>query len=377
MIMLVRGLAAALALAACVAGNSAFAETRSVAGANLVLTLMQPDDTVITSGAHSDGQVRFSMDGDTSCLSITSAGDEVVASNAGCSGSSGRLTIDVPRGMKLTISSEGSGDIRFADDIYGPLNMTLNGSGDVVGRKVMGPVVLTDQGHNDVSLGDVAGEVVLQMSGSGDVRLSGIAGALTLKHEGAGDLAVGHIEADRVSIDSTGSGDMLFGRGSIRLLIAHLQGNGDLGVAAEVQNGDVRAYGGGDVKLGHVTGTLTKSNGDGSDIYVGGPAIIDTIVGQIAKETADASKIEVHTGHGGGVHFLMLVVLAIAAFILWRILRRPGGFSGSRRAEPAAPTNPGVLAVCEKMSRLEQRLGRVESYVTSREFDLQQKFRNL
>ena len=376
MIMLVRSLAAALALVACVA-PSAFADTRSVQGGNLVLTLSQSTDTVITSDSSASGWVRFSMDGDSSCLSVTGTGGAVVASNAGCGSSSGRLTIDVPRGLPLTISSEGSGDIRLSDDIEAPVTLTLNGSGDVVGRKVMGPLVLTVHGHNDVTLGQVYGETLLDMQGSGDVRLSGLAGALTLRHEGAGDLAVGHIEADRVSIESTGSGDMLFGRGTIRLLTVHMQGNGDLGVAAEVHDGDVRTFGGGDVKLGHVTGTLTKSNGDGSDIYVGGPAIVDTIVGQVAKAVANGEKSETSSGHGTSVHFLMLLVLAIAAFILWRIMRRPGGFSASRRAAPAAPTNPGVLAVCEKMSRLEQRLGRVETYVTSREFDLQQKFRNL
>ena len=377
--MLVRSLAAAIALAACVAAPTAFADTRTAQGGNLVLTLSQSDDTVITSDNRSTDQVRLSMDGDSSCLSVTSAGGAVVVSNSGCGSSSGRLTIDVPRGMPLTISSDGSGDLRLADDIESSVTLTLNGSGDVVGRKVMGPLVLTIQGHNDVSLSEIAGDAVLNMRSSGDVRLSSLAGTLTLQHEGSGDLAVGHIEADRVSIESTGSGDVLLGRGSIGLLTTHMQGNGDLGVAAEVRDADLRAYGGGDVKLGHVSGRLTKSNGDGSDIYVGGPQIVDTIVGQVAKAAANGSKDdeESSSGHSFGVHGLMLLVLAIAAFILWRIMRRPGGTAGLRRNTPSAPTNPGVLAVCEKMGRLEERLGRVESYVTSREFDLHQKFRNL
>jgi hypothetical protein len=33
--------------------------------------------------------------------------------------------------------------------------------------------------------------------------------------------------------------------------------------------------------------------------------------------------------------------------------------------------------VCDALKRVEDRLGRVEGYVTSREFDLQQKFKKL
>jgi hypothetical protein len=382
MIMLMRGLAAALALTACIAGPAAYADTRTVNGHALVLSESISSDTVIKVDAGLSGQIRLSMR-DLSCLSVVEA-DAAVVTTSGCSGNTGQLTIDVPRGTSLTITNSGRGDIRLANDIAAPLVLTMSGSGDVVGGNVAGPLVLALHGNNDVSLGTISGEATLEMAGSGDVRLSAVAGVLVLKHNGSGDLAVGHIDAPSVVIDSTGSGDMLFGRGSIGALTAHLQGNGDLGVAAEVHDADVRAYGGGDVKLGKVTGTLSKSNGDNSDIYVGGSGIIDTVVADVAKAIADdhssnATSRRSHTSGGG--HVLVVLLLAIVAFIAWRILRRPGGLQalrGFRRAAPpAAPTHPGVIALCEKMARMEERLGRVEGYVTSREFDLHQKFRNL
>ena len=112
------------------------------------------------------------------------------------------------------------------------------------------------------------------------------------------------------------------------------------GSAAEVHDGDVRAFGGGDVKLGHVTGTLTKSNGDNSDIYVGGPAIVDTIVGQVAKAVANGDKSDTSSGHHSGVHLLMLLVLGIAAFILWRIMRRPRRILRPTQSNTRSPDEP-------------------------------------
>jgi len=380
MIMLVRSLAAGLAAAAFLMAPAAVAGTRTVDGNGLVLDDTRASDTVIHVDTSLHGQIRFSMEGDPGCLSIVGSG-AVAVGTSNCEEQAGRLDIDVPAGASLTISASGDGDLRLADDVAGPLVLTVTGAGDVVGGKVKGPLVLSLHGKSDVSLGEISGEATLEMTGSGDVRLGALYGGLIVKRQGNGDLAIGHIAAPTVTIEGTGSGDTLIGRGSIGTLIAHLQGNGDLGVAADVHDGDVRAYGGGDVKLGKVTGTVNRSNGNGSDIYVGGSEIIDTVVADVAKSIAESKAEGKSTqSHGSaGAHLLVVLLLGIVAFIAWRILRRPGGLSGlrSRGAPPAAPTHPGVVALCEKMARMEERLGRVEGYVTSREFDLHQKFRNL
>jgi hypothetical protein len=68
-------------------------------------------------------------------------------------------------------------------------------------------------------------------------------------------------------------------------------------------------------------------------------------------------------------------------YISFRIIKRGGGLDGLRTTfrsgPPPGPSNPGVLALCERITQLDQRLGRLEGYVTTREFDLNRKFREL
>jgi len=135
---------------------------------------------------------------------------------------------------------------------------------------------------------------------------------------------------------------------------------------------------------------LNRSASAGSDVVVGGPSLVDTVIGEVAHKvgTEDSSG---HTGTSVTIHhsqptffghLLTLVFAGIVLYIIWRMVQRRGGvtamkarFAGSPPS--AGPINPGVVAVCEIMARLDQRLGRVETYVTSREFDLQRKFKDL
>jgi hypothetical protein len=316
--------------------------------------------------------VRVSLDGNASCLSVT-GGTAAAVTTSGCSEESGTLRIDVPPSMPLTVTGNGDGSIHVSDT-FAPLIVTMNGSGEVTGGRV-GRLVLSVHGSSDVSFGDVqGGGAILEMTGSGDVRLASVAGMLVLKHHGSGDLAVGHIDASVVEVESTGSGDMLFGAGHVGTLSVHMQGDGDLAVAAPVQNADISAYGGGDVKLGVVTGTMHRSSGDGSDVIVGGPAVVNTVIGKVAHAIGTNDHGVVVTSGSGHGHFLTFLAFAVMAFIVWRMVRR-----GSFRATPPAASvvHPGVVAVTETLRRVDERLGRVEGYVTSREFDLQQKFRKL
>ncbi len=361
-----------LVLAMLAGSGVALAETREVAGETLVLNDARSADTAISTDPSLSGHIRVSLDGNLSCLSVTGGGTAVV-STSGCSEDSGTLRIDVPPSMPLTVTGNGDGNIHIADT-DAPLIVSMNGSGNVTGGRV-GHLVLSVHGSSDVSFGAVqGGGAVLEMTGSGDVRLASVAGALVLKHHGHGDLAVGHIDAAVLEVESTGSGDMLFGAGNVGMLSVHMQGDGDLAVAAKVHDADISAYGGGDVKLGVVTGTMHRSSGNGSDVIVGGPAVVDTVIGKVAQSigTGDGHVVT-HSGSGSG-HFLTFLAVAAMVFIVWRMKRR-----GAFRATPPAPSvvHPGVVAVTDTLRRVEERLGRVEGYVTSREFDLQQKFRKL
>jgi hypothetical protein len=93
------------------------------------------------------------------------------------------------------------------------------------------------------------------------------------------------------------------------------------------------------------------------------------------------SRSTVHTSSHWFGHLVALVLVGVMLFFVWRIVRRGGGIAGLRSAGrqpgPGAPLHPGVVAVCDIMARLEQRLGRLETYVTTREFDLNRKFREM
>jgi hypothetical protein len=362
-------LAAAL-LAACAAAGHARADTREYAGETLVFSDTMAASTVISTDPTLSGHVRVSMDGNLSCLTVTDAA-AVVISTSGCSEDAGTLRIDVPPDMPATITGNGEGNIHIGDT-QAPLILSMNGSGDVKAGRV-GRLVLSVHGSSNVTFGAVQGEATLDMSGDGDVRLASVAGALLLKHHGDGDLAVGHIEAPAVDIESTGSGNELIGAGHVGTLVVHIQGDGDFALAAPVHDAEISAYGGGDVKLGVVTGTLHKSSGDDSDIIIGGPAMVNTLIAKVAQKIGDDHELHASAGHGF-THVLMFIAVCVMAFIIWRIVRRGGGRAAP---PPAGMPHPGVTAVTETLKRVEDRLGRVEGYVTSREFDLQQKFKKL
>jgi len=363
--------AIACLLAALAAAGPARAETREVAGETFVLNDTMGSDAVISIDPTLAGRVRVSLDGSLSCLSVT-GGEAAVITTSGCPDDSGTLRIDVPADMPLTLTGNGDGNMRIADT-RAPLILTMNGSGNVVGGSV-GRLVLSIHGSSDATFSAVLGGATLEMAGSGDVRLASVSGELVLKHHGSGDLAVGHVEAAVVSVESTGSGDMLVGAGHVATLAAHMQGNGALIVAAPVHDVDISAFGGGDVKLGVVTGAIHRSSGDGSDIVIGGPGAVDDLIGKVAQAVGTAQDRTSHSASGSH-HFLTFVVVAVVAYIVWRMVRRGGLRAASG---PASGTvHPGVAAVMETLGRTEARLGRVEGYVTSREFDLQQKFKNL
>ncbi len=369
---------AILASAALAGAGQAAAETRTVQGQMLALTLTQSDDTVISTDPALADTVRITANGSLDCLAVHE-GRTAVVGTAACAGDDlGTLHIAVAPHMPVELAASGGGSIQISD-LHASLTVDL-GEGTDLKAGDIGSFALSVRGGGDVAIGTVDGSASLRISGSGDVMVGTLNGPLSLKRTGSGDLSIGTINAPAVAIDSTGSGDTRIGRGSIGGLQANLRGSGDLAVSATVSSGQVAASGGGDIKLATVTGPLSRSASGGSNITVGVEGAGDGAVRGVAQagdpgrhETVIVAKRD-HTAHD----VTMAAVAAVLLYLAWRILRRLGSGTGWRGpAQPAAPMHPGVLAVGETMMRLEQRLGRIEGYVTTREFDLNRKFRDL
>ncbi len=383
MIVMVRLTLVAVALALAATAGHAAAETRTVQGQGLVLTSTLDSDVRIITDPMLSGSMRVAAEGALSCLSLT-GGQTVVIDTAACDSDLEDLQITIPPNAPVTLTVS-DGDIQIGN-LNAPLNATLTGGGGLKAGTVRS-LILASRGSGDTSVGTVNGPASLQLTGGGDVRVGALNGPLSLRHTGSGDLAVGSINAGGVDLENSGSGDTLIGGGAIAALTVRMHGSGDLAIAATVGGGQVTATGGGDVKLGQVTGPLVRSAGGGSDIVVGGSSAVTGIIADIAKvvgQTDDSSgkhgrTLVVHSSLL--THVLMAAVVAVTLFLIWRIVRRNGGFGalGRRRGPtlPDKPLHPGVVAVGETMSRLEQRLGRIETYVTTREFELNQKFRDL
>jgi hypothetical protein len=370
------GVGAAFAALALV--GTARADTRSFAAKQLVLNDGMQEDVSIQPDASLMGQVRISREDGLECLSIVEGGTLTVDTSR-CNGE--EVHIEVPAGLPIVLNATGGGDISIGD-VGGPLTMSLVGHGDVVVGRT-GPLVLNLSSGSDVSLGAVAGSAVLTLSGSGDVRVASVAGPLTVRTSGSGDLAIGSIDAPVVDVQGSGHGDVLIGGGGIGSLSVRLNGEGDFATAASSREASLSAHGGGDMRVGPVEHVIQRDSGRGSTIHIGSSALVSAVIADVARAIGDAHGATHHVNSDSSAmgHILTIGVVGFLGYLIFRIVRRSNNVPALARrasqAPPAAATHAGVIALCESLARTEQRLGRVEAYVTSREFDLQQKFREM
>jgi hypothetical protein len=374
----------ALALAA-TAATPSWADTRTVDGNQLVATFNLDSDASIEPDGTLHGQMRLSAD-DLSCLRTTGEGT-VAVTTSGCGDSLGHLRIEVPYGTAVTLVQDGDGAVHVGGTT-GRLVANVGGSGDLtVGR--VGPLVLNVTGSGDTTVDAASGTVSLNSDASGSIRIREVDGTLQTHQTGSGDLVIGTIHAGPADIVIDSSGDAVIGKGTIAALHARLSGSGDLVVAATATNADLEASGGGDIKIAQVTGNERKSASGGSSISVLNSDLAQLGIGKLAQIVADSDDsggTTIHMGRshdgGGFVHFLAGIAVLVILFVIWRTVQRNGGVAQLQNrfrgpGQPAQPTHPGVIAVRDTIGRLEQRLARVEGYVTTREFDLQRKFREL
>lgn len=381
---------AGAALAGLLATAPAWADLHELRGERLVITTGGADVVFQTEDGRG-GKVTLETS-DSDCAHGNDAGGTVTIEAAGCSGT---VHITVPRHFPVTISSAGEGDIQLAPDL-GPLVATLTASGGLNGGQV-DSLTLGIHGDGDARVQQVNGPARVSITGSGDARLGHVNGPLNIDIHGSGDVVVGSISSQQAQVSSDGSGDILIGAGDIHTLSAHMHGSGNLSAAAQVQDAELQASGGSDIKLARVTGNVSRDASEGGSIKLDESGLEAMVLAKISDVVADADahannpvviNLHTHHHHGDGDstsssgHFFSTIIVLIIAWMVFSTLRKNGAFArmqtrfGGAPAQ-AAPMHPGVAAVRASLGRLEDRLAKVEGYVTSREFDLQQKFRDL
>lgn len=367
-------LAFALGLAA-----PAYADSTTVSGNQLVLNANTSEDVSIETDPMLHHEVRVSSD-NLSCLH-TEGGSVAMVNANDCND---RLSVDVAPGTTVVLNASGGGDVHVGN-LDGTFTANMSGSGDLAAGRV-GALVLALHGSGDAVIESARDTAELSSSSNGSIRLRHLDGMLHAQLNGSGDAVIGTINASAVDVTSNASGDTMIGKGNIGALHAVLHGSGDLVVAATVQTADLAAYASGDIKVARVLGTVHKDANGSATISVMNSDLAEYGIGKLAQVAVDdddkhsGSRMNHSPGPGFG-HFLAGVAALVMLFVIWRTIQRNGGLNSLRARYQAGntpqPSHPGVLAVRDTITRLEGRLARVEGYVTTREFDLQRKFREL
>jgi hypothetical protein len=376
----------AAGITAAVAASPAMADSFTLHGSRLVMTVAGNNDATIETDSSLQGDVRVSGD-NASCLENHGGGDAIVIDDTSCNEDLDHLTIAVPANFPVILSMRGAGNVTIGD-LNAQLVANVLGSGDLhVGR--VAELVLNVSGSGDASVQAASGPADINITGNGDVKIPELNGVLHVRQSGAGDLAIGAINSPAADLALQASGDTAIGRGSIGALRARISSSGDLVVAATAATADLSATGGGDIRVAEVTGPVQRHTGGGSSISTSASGLERFGVGKIANMVSlsdDNGDIQTVGGHhrkhsdSGFKHVLAGMFVLFVLFLVWRMARRRGGLAAvgnSLRGGPSQPTHPGVIAVRDALARLEPRLARVEGFVTEREFELNRKFRDL
>lgn len=154
-----------------------------------------------------------------------------------------RVELTLPSLQQLQVL--GSGDANVSGFSGESLELSLNGSGDVLfnGRYQRVTGKLAGSGDLKIDAG-ISESVNLELLGSGDVQASGSCKLLNAKLAGSGDLHTADLQADRVAISVMGSGDAkVFAKMSA---IINIMGSGDVHVAGKPVERIIRKQGSGD-----------------------------------------------------------------------------------------------------------------------------------
>ena len=147
------------------------------------------------------------------------------------------LVVQAPASMPLTLRRFGDTAVRLGA-FTGPIHLVLAGSADTAV--------------------DAAGPTVIEKVGSGDVAIGSLNGDAQLSQRGSGSISIDRLQARRLGIVASGSGDIALAGGHVGHLDATLRGSVDLSGNVEISEASVQASENCDVSLPHVRDRLDR-----------------------------------------------------------------------------------------------------------------------
>ena len=292
------------------------------------------------------------------------------------------LTLTVPRdpAFKVAIDAVGATEWHLGE-LAGPLAAELRGSGDLQARALTGGLDISTYASSDVKIERVAGDAALHGRGSGD-------------------FTIGDLESAKFLSDTMGSGDVAVKSGHASALTVQTRGSGDVTLGADAATADLSTFGSGDIHVGAVAGQVTQFHAGSGDITWGGKSGAGATAGDHVNINWDQSgghDVVItdgagHTGHIPGavaatiariaeiVFQVVLLAIGIALLVVVvRVVRRHrrGMPIAGRTGSPARASNPLVAELATLLARVAERASRLESCVTSKEFELHRGFREL
>ena len=163
----------------------------------------------------------------------------------------GKLVIKVKKGHNLQPSSwKKDGGIYVTVPVESVNEVTLSGSGDIVGKKTISASEFSTNmsGSGDITLDVESKTLSASMSGSGDINLSGTAEVFYVQISGSGDIKAYDLMADTVDASISGSADIQVTAN--KMLKARVSGSGDIHYRGDATIIDSKSSGSGDISKG-------------------------------------------------------------------------------------------------------------------------------
>ncbi|EJX10423.1 hypothetical protein, secreted [gut metagenome] len=183
-----------------------------------------------------------------------------------------RVELQVSAPMVESATLNGSGDIHFSApvDSRKPLELTVNGSGDMDSRNIkVASLKATVNGSGDINLGDIeASRIQTTVNGSGDLTVAGIkAERANAAVNGSGDLSWRNVTADDIQTEVNGSGDVQLSDVTAQSVNGSVSGSGDLELNGCSEEAHYVLAGSGDIsasrlKAKQVTARIAHGSGD-------------------------------------------------------------------------------------------------------------------